>query len=445
MPVRRPIIGCRPLIASSRFWQKPTTPIIRASRCLFNSVTVTHTESAKGQFYRNITTKAYVPPSSITQKQFKPHVYQRELSAWQGLDHMGPGLRPGSILTMASWNLNWSSPDAAARTFAALTHLQRVFGTESDHLVVMLQEISPPALAIILEHPWVQHNFILSDIIPPSSSRTVTLSKSAVLQLSSEKPALYFTIMMVSKALPVLGCFRVPLVTTMGRDILTFDIRMSSNGKPSGQQECVRLCTTHLESLWQGKPCRLGQLSVVSDLLRNPTTQHHTVVAGMVGGDMNAIDNSEHEYCRERRVDLKDVWEDAQPASFQGDEPHCMKDGNTWGYQPHQRWGSKRMDKFLYSGRIETLSTRDTQDPTGRIRRFGIGLKTLVEVRELEREETEVVKGQVLTRRHREYVSEERFNTLNNLGFLKSYKVRSTKIDSWVSDHCGIAARVRIT
>lgn len=102
------------------------------------------------------------------------------------------------------------------------------------------------------------------------------------------------------------------------------------------------------------------------------------------------------------------------------------------------------MDKFLYSGTIEPLKVGDSLSCSERVRRFGVGLKTSVEVWELEREDTEVVGGQVVKKLHKEYVSEERFNTLKQLGFLGSVRARQTKVNARVSDHCGILARVRI-
>lgn len=393
----------------------------------------------------NSKTAAHMAPPLAALTQNEPYIYHQESSIWRELTHTSPELKRGSVLTIASWNLEWSSPDPSARTYAALAHLKRIFDTEAENLIVMLQEITSPSLRVILEDQWVQHNFILSNITAPESSRTVTLNNQSVLKQSARKASPYFTIMMVSKALPVLGCFRVPLVTNMGRDVLSIDIRyLGGDGKASGSQECIRLCTTHLESLRRGKALRLGQLRVVSDLLKSPMMPGRRVVAGIVGGDMNAIDKSEHDYHRAEGVDLNDAWEDERLRSLREDKCQGKETESTWGCQSPKRKSSNPIDKFLYSGAIETLAVRDPPGAPARFERFGVGLRTEVEAWELEREEIEVTGGQIVRRQHKEWVSEERLNLLEKLGFLKSYKTKALKMDFRVSDHCGIAARVKI-
>ncbi|KPM34801.1 hypothetical protein AK830_g11770 [Neonectria ditissima] len=229
----------------------------------------------------------------------------------------------------------------------------------------------------------------------------------------------------------------------MGRDLVGVDLYVSGDEQGSGQHDCIRLCTTHLESLREGQAYRLKQLRMISDLLKMPTETGHRVIAGIVGGDMNAIESSEHSYHRTTQVGLHDVWEDTlQP---QGDESHDNEKGSTWGHQSSQRFVPKRMDKFFYAGNIESLAVRSAQDATGKLGRFGIGLKPKADAWEIAREEIEVVRGQTVKRLRKEYVSEERIRTLETLGFLESYRVTHTKIDSWVSDHLGITARIRIT
>lgn len=59
------------------------------------------------------------------------------------------------------------------------------------------------------------------------------------------------------------------------------------------------------------------------------------------------------------------------------------------------------MDKFLYTGSIETVAIHEVQDITGRLGRLGIGLKTEVEAWEYE------YKGlKKLSRRRGKYVEE---------------------------------------
>lgn len=426
---------------SGRLWLKPS---ILPNSFLPSSLVADHLVcSTRHQLRPNSNCKAYIPHHLIQPDQIEPSIYHTRSSSWRSVPNVNPELKRGSVLTTASWNLNWSDPDPAARTLAALDHLREICGAEAHSLVVMLQEVSPSSLRAILGYRWVQHNFILSDVKPPELPRRVMLITSSALTKSAHREKSYFTVMMASKNLPVTACFRVPLVTNMGRDVLAMDIQTWGQEEAGGRQECIRLCTTHLESLWQGKEYRRGQLAVISDLLRKPILPGSRVIAGVVGGDMNAIDRSEHAYHKESQVDLRDIWEESQMISQQ--YHNCQREGGgTRGHKSSQHGGSKRLDKFLYTGAVESLAFEDSPDCSERVRCFGAGLKTMVEVRELEREDTEVVEGQVVEKLDKEYVSEERFNTLKQLGFLRSSRATQTKMEARVSDHCGILARIRI-
>ncbi|KAM6530112.1 hypothetical protein FALCPG4_008235 [Fusarium falciforme] len=424
---------------SSTLWQRPApflSPFL--SRHVIGSMS--------HQIHSNNSSKAYIPHHLVQPQRVEPLVFHPRSAAWQPATAVNPGLSRGSVLTTASWNLNWSDPDPAARMLASLAHLEEILGAEPQNLAVMLQEVSPTSLRAILGHPWVQRNFILSDDKPPEVPRKVTLDASSVLRQSVQREMSYFTIMMASKNLPVTACFRAPLVTNMGRNVLAMDIHTHtlSQEETNNHQECVRLCTTHLESLWQGKEYRRGQLAVISDLLKQPILPGSRVIGGVVGGDMNAIDKSEHSFHKESRVGLGDIWEDSQMIAQQRGNCQHEEGGGTWGDRSSRHRGPKRFDKFLYTGAIESLAFEDSSNCSDRVRRFGAGLKTAVEVWELEKEDMEVVEGQVVKKLHKEYISEERFNTLKQLGFLGSFRARQTKMDARVSDHCGILARIRV-
>lgn len=98
---------------------------------------------------------------------------------------------------------------------------------------------------------------------------------------------------------------------------------------------------------------------------------------------MNSVNPSEHNTHRAPELGLKDRWED-EPAPtppalkpFQKDITYGKARGNTWGYQSDRaRRTRKRLDKFLYTGSIETFALSEAQDITGKLGRFGIGLKT---------------------------------------------------------------------
>ncbi|KAF2829354.1 hypothetical protein CC86DRAFT_437110 [Ophiobolus disseminans] len=166
----------------------------------------------------------------------------------------------------------------------------------------------------------------------------------------------------------------------MGRDVLVVDVAINS-ASINGKQQALRLCTTHLDGGYiQFK--RLGQLSRVSDILRDQSVLEYKVVAGIVGGDMNPSNNSEETIHEHPLVNLKDVRYDVPPPPtpvlepLQRDTADRWACGNTWGYQP--RKGGRRKDRIMYLGELDTVALDEPQDTNGRVGRFGMGLKTKV-------------------------------------------------------------------
>lgn len=274
------------------------------------------------------------------------------------------GLPRGSTLKIASWNLDWYRPDPKARASAALAHLRLSFGEEPGHFVVMLQEVRRESLRAILEHAWVQRNFILSNVNPPESVYNDIPGSSFVIKEVKWEAERYFTLMMVSRTLPISNCFRIPFATAMGRDALVVDIPILKSGL-SFSRDSLRLCTTHLDSTWYGKAYRPGQLAVISALLKGASAIGDRIIGGLVGGDMNAVDGSEHSYHRAAEVDLKDAWEDEPaphipvPKPLQKDTTYGRARGNTWGYQSSRSRERKRIDKFLYTGSLEIVAVNE--------------------------------------------------------------------------------------
>ncbi|KAI8944995.1 Endonuclease/exonuclease/phosphatase [Xylaria longipes] len=307
-----------------------------------------------------------------------PRIYNHDSSTWVAAGHESQALGRGCVLKVVSWNLECFGPDPAARASAALAYLKRTFGKAPEDLVVMLQEICPESLQVILEHAWVQRNFTLSNIDPPAPVIMDTLDPSFIMGETLWEGDRYFTLM-VSKTLPISKCFRLPFTTKMGRDALVVDIGISNF------PESFRFCTTHLESLWEGTPYRLSQLTSISALLKGKYVPNGRIIGGMVGGDMNAITPLEHGNHKRPEVDLNDVWED-EPAPplpvlkpFKKDTSYGRARGNTWGYQSPKSRNRKRLDKFFYTGSVETFAVHEAQDIAGRFGRFGIGLKTEIE------------------------------------------------------------------
>ena len=204
---------------------------------------------------------------------------------------------------------------------------------------------------------------------------------------------------MVSYEIQVGTWFRTPLPGNMERDALFIDIPVSTCTGNSAAEEArnsigqsrlgkryLRLCTTHLESLWEaeGKEFRPRQLAQISALLKAPPTKYVQITGDLVGGDMNHISLLDFSCHKMADIDLFDVWEDISPPPipelkpFQKDLSYGRAKGNTWGYQSKNAHSRKRLDKFFYTGSVEIMTIPEAQDLAGKIGRLGIGTKTRV-------------------------------------------------------------------
>lgn len=395
------------------------------------------------------------PPRPVVQKalapQFlRPLMYHPGSSRWViALEsHNGRRLEKGRVLKVVSWNIDWSSAGAEARATAALEYLEGLFGELQDPFVVMFQEVCGESLQAILENPWVQRNFFLSNIEAPESRYTHIPGDSFVMKCLDWRAVSYFPFLMISRNLAIESCFRVPFVTMMGREALVVDIPLFSSREQTEPKECFRLCTTHLESLWLGAGHRPGQLGLISTLLKGATTIKSRIVAGVVGGDMNAVNRSEHDLHRAIDVDLQDAWEDvpAPPIpvlkQFQKDFSYGRARGNTWGYHSKQSRTRKRMDKFLYTGSLQTVALDEAQDVTGKLGRLGIGLKTEVDAWEEETMRLIKVRGMYVEKPHKEYYSQRQAAKLRELPGRR--ELVHTRLNTWVSDHFGIAIGIKV-
>lgn len=176
----------------------------------------------------------------------------------------------------------------------------------------------------------------------------------------------------------------------------------------------------------------------------------YKIVAGLVGGDMNSIDKSEHEFHKRDDIDLKDVWEDvpAPPIPklrpFQKDLTYGRARGNTYGYQSDKNRERKRLDKFFYTGSLETVPLSEVHDFTGKLGRLGIGLKTEVDAWEWTLSPWTVKGGKFLNKPVKEYrplytLADERVQY-----YLERKELPPIKHECWVSDHFGIAVGVKV-
>ncbi|KAJ8108415.1 hypothetical protein OPT61_g8186 [Boeremia exigua] len=376
-------------------------------------------------------------------QKLHPRTYHPETSSWAPAEQNKDqhNLAPGSILKVVSWNLECFTPDPARRATAALDHLQERFGTAPGQPVVMLQELCDESLHAIHENPWVRQNFTLSDSTPPHSVYEEVPGENFIMRKLYWSAARYFTLMMVPRSIKVLDCFRVPFVSDMGRDALFVDIPISA-GNASTSTKSIRLCTTHLESLYDFRGHRPSQLATIAELVKEARAADHDNIAGFIGGDMNAITKEDHRFHEAEDVNLKDVWEDvpAPPIPVlkrgQKDLTFGRVKGSTWGFQSNVSREKKRLDKFYYTGQLETVPLPESQDVTGKIGRVGIDLKTEVDAWETETKRRKLIRGKLVERVEKEYCS-ERLGKMRDRG-------RLVKIDHWVSDHFGITAGIRV-
>ena len=102
------------------------------------------------------------------------------------------------------------------------------------------------------------------------------------------------------------------------------------------------------------------------------------------------------------------------------------------------------MDKFFYTGLVETVALTEPQDLTGRLGRVGIGLKTEVEAWEGETTEWSFVQGKIVQKSSEEYYSHDQARRLS-IGTLSKSNFVPTKVNTWVSDHFGIATGIKVS
>jgi tyrosyl-DNA phosphodiesterase 2 len=401
-------------------------------------------------------------PSTPIQHTIQPQIYSSESSSWSPLESFPTRrfLKPEELLRVVSWNIDFMAPGREQRACAAMDHLRNTFGPKPPPIAVMLQEVHAKSLSGILEHPWVRDNFAVSNTEDPQSNTEDPQSDTEDLQSDTEDPQSdtedlqsdiapqsYFTIMMVSKHIETEKWFRVPFESNMERDALFVDIPLSPlNGEEGTRKNILRLCTTHLESLLVGETLRPRQLAQISALLKSPTPTAR-IVGGVVGGDMNSILPSDQEIHKAPEIDLRDVWEDIPPPPIPPRTPG-KKDltfgrarGATWGYQGKSR-SRKRLDKFFYTGLVDTVMLEEAHDRAGKVGRLGIGERTKVTAMEIESTDVHFTKsGKVVEKLVKEHLPASFFDENYSCPL---YSQRLVEIDAWISDHFAITVGVRV-
>lgn len=260
-----------------------------------------------------------------------------------------------------------------------------MYGPDDQQILFFRVGAEGSALAVILDHKWIQQEFLAVDITFPGNYGTVTLVSQNLAIATTGIPR---------------GCFRVPNPTSfMGRDILSTDLVLENGG-------ILRICNVHLESLsGHGTKARPLQLALVSKLLKQ-----EGISAGIVGGDMNAIEPPDFVLHRQEDIQLKDVW-----VEFVGEEVAIEKDNefvgrkgrvgendgsstnwgdaacHTWGYNSEKTiFYPRRMDKVLFCNAPEAnLSLVPVKG--GAMERLGIQKKVKVEFEKPSKEAGEEV------------------------------------------------------
>jgi tyrosyl-DNA phosphodiesterase 2 len=331
-----------------------------------------------------------------------PQIYQKQWRDLRSVQSHMVGLERESLLKVLTWNIDFSSPAPTVRVATLIHYLQQTFGNDPGELILLLQEVSHISAQQIMRMKWVQDNFI---IIGHEAPRTF--------QAGIPRQAKYYTMAMTPKSLKVQNSFRMPLPSEMGRDALFVDLYLESSRqqpKPAAS-EVFRICTTHLESLQEGSSLRARQLELISQNLAGAGNELG-VVAGLVGGDMNAIHCSDHTL--HKRFGLNDAWEDQERTKGSGDFPYGQMCGHTWGYQPNStRFAPARLDKFLYRGCVKTTTLANTRDVKETVVRLGVGLTADI------------------------------FSKANSLGE-QNIELEGEMQRVWVSDHYGIVTGVKI-
>lgn len=273
---------------------------------------------------------------------------------------LAPPLAVGEVLRVISWNIDFMEPFQPERVTAALKYLEEFLRDKSEPTIILLQEITENSLDTLLTSSWVKENFQIS-------------------HTQLQHRPVYFTITLTPKEIETLFVFRVPLVMTyMERDGLFVDLPVSRTPTVNGNMTHVlRICNTHLESLQSGNNVRPLQLKQIAALLQPPPSPDIEIVAGLVGGDMNAISHNDENIHRRPEISLQDVYEISQKNEqlLDNDDRLGGREGYTWGYQPTCQYPPGRLDKIMFTGALKPIPV--SSEPC--MVRLGVGLKVEVQ------------------------------------------------------------------
>ncbi|KAI9691891.1 MAG: hypothetical protein M1822_007964 [Bathelium mastoideum] len=384
-------------------------------------------------------------------QSLQPRVYRPDLKTWdvsQGASQQC--LERGCALRIVSWNIG-SGFWATERTTAAMRYLKNNLGNETKSTVIMLQDFIHKSVQAILNDRWVQQNFTVTNVDDAQGMFVDEADK--VLTFKMIRPAKHpLTMMLVSKDISIEKCFRVPLITEMGRHALVIDIPIKNEDLSQPAKQCLRLCTTQLESHYDEKGYRPSQLALISSILKEKSTSPYKIAAGIVGGNMNALDKTEHEFHKREDVGLRDVWLSHSlppvPKLKPIEKKYGRAKGNTFGYQSIKRQEGMRSDKFFYTGRLEVVPLEEFDDSTRGLSRLGLGLKTEVDALKTA---GYFKQGKIATKFRDVYLpldihtSRDHYTSPDRpWPYERPPKLLRVKHECWVSEHFGIAVGIKV-
>ena len=220
------------------------------------------------------------------------------------------------LLTLLTWNVDALANHPEPRILGILSTV-RTQSPQPD--ILFFQEVSKPALASLLSHPWIRSHWYSSE-----SDVTHWLGQqfAAITLLSRRTFSHIHRDDIPNHRLGQIWRVRYP--SRFARDALCCDIFI----RPLNTR--VRLVNVHLDSLPIQPSLRTRQLAIVANML-------HAAGRGVVAGDFNPVLPGDDELVQANR--LADVW-----TELQGTE------GFTWGIDGKQPFPPGRLDKIAMVG-----------------------------------------------------------------------------------------------
>jgi tyrosyl-DNA phosphodiesterase 2 len=215
---------------------------------------------------------------------------------------------------------------------STLLHVMKITGAAD---VDFLQEVSREALTGLLEGPWVQQNWYISDAGTSAfgNQKFISITLVSKLWLATNDSLLG-------------AIWRISLPSRFGRDALCCNLITNFSSKhTSGRCSFrIRLTNVHLDSLPINPSLRPHQISIGASYLR-------AAGRGIIAGDFNPVLPEDDDLVRAN--DLTDAWTHLHPNDS----------GHTWGVHGEQTFPPDRLDKFvLFNLRPSSMGILQTSE-----------------------------------------------------------------------------------